>query len=199
MRHGLVLVTVCSLLAVGCTSSLDKNDSLVAWAATSAALSQGQVQAQTAASGMAIVEGQGASFRGLGVHPRAGANVNADVTCIGGGTARYVGLAEAVLDDAGTSNVTFDLTAEFDACSVNNITISGDLEYSLAVEGTADTLKLKSTMKGSLSYEGQIDGSCDWNLVATVSASGAGAGSVVAEYSGTICGHEAAATLKVNG
>lgn len=197
MRHGLVLVTVCSFLAVGCTSSLDKNDSLVAWAATSVALSQGQVQAQTAASGMAIVEGQGTSFRGLGVHPRAGANVNADVTCMGGGTARYVGSAESVLDDVGTSNLTFDLAAEFDACSVNNITISGDLEYSLAVEGTADSVKLKSTMKGSLSYEGQIDGSCDWNLVATVAASSDG--SVAAEYSGSICGHEAAATLKVNG
>lgn len=197
MRHGLVLVTVCSFLAVGCTSSLDKNDSLVAWAATSVALSQGQVQAQTAASGMAIVEGQGTSFRGLGVHPRAGANVNADWACMGGGTARYVGSAESLLDDAGTSNLTFDLTAEFDACSVNNITISGDLEYSLAVEGTADSVKLKSTMKGSLSYEGQIDGSCDWNLVATVAASSDG--SVAAEYSGSICGHEAAATLKVNG
>ena len=124
---------------------------------------------------------------------------NYDWTCTGGGTAHYAGEAEAVLDDAGASNVTFDIAAEFDACSVNGITISGDLQYALDLEGTADTLMLKSSMKGSMSYEGQVDGSCDWDLTMTVAASSAGAGTVNATFSGSICGHDAQGVFSAHG
>ena len=199
MRHGLVITSVCSLLLAACSSGLDANDSLVAFGATYAALSQGQAQAQVAANGMAIVEGDDTSFRGLGVHPRAGANVNYDWACTSGGTAHYAGAAEAVLDDAGASTVTFDLTAEFDACAVNGITLTGDLEYAVDVETTAETLYLKSTMKGAMSYEGQLEGSCDWSLTMKIATSSAGAGTVNAEFSGSICGHDAAATLTAHG
>ena len=201
MRTGLILVPICSFILAACGSNLDKEDSLVAFAATTAALSAGQSQAQVAANGSAIVEGESTSFRGLGVYPRESANVNYDWTCTGGGTAHYTGAAEVALDESGTStgNVTFDLAAEFDACSVNGITLSGDLTYALDLEGTADSIKLKSVMKGSISYEGQIDGSCDWDLTMTVAASSVGAGTASAEFSGSICGHDAKATLNVQG
>ncbi len=199
MQLRLVLGSLACVVLAACSGGLDDQDSVIAFAATSQALSQGQAQAQVAANGTKIVEGEQASFRGLGVEPRASGNVDYDWACTGGGTAHYAGAAEVVVDGAGASNVTFDLAAEFTDCSVNGITISGDLDYAVDVETTADTAYVMSTMKGSLTYDGQIDGSCDWNLTMKVAASGAGAGSVSAEFSGSICGHNAKSTLNVQG
>ena len=50
-----------------------------------------------------------------------------------------------------------------------------------------------------MSYEGQVEGSCDWNLTMKIAASSVDGGTGSAEFSGSICGHDAAATLKVNG
>lgn len=199
MRYSLLVASVCSLLTVACSGGLSDDDTVVAWAATSTALAQGQSQAQLAANGTAVKVGPETSFRGLGVHPRASANVNYEWACTGGGTASYVGAAEAVVDEDGATNVTFDLAAQFDACSVSGTTISGDLDYAVKVETSAGMAYVMSTMKGSLSYEGQVDGSCDWNLTMKVATSSAGEGSVAAEFSGSVCGHEAKGLFKGQG
>ena len=199
MRYTLLVASVCSVFMVACSGGLNNDDTIVAWAATSTALAQGQSQAQLAANGTAATVGPETSFRGLGVHPRASANVNYDWACTGGGTASYVGAAEAVADEGGASHVTFDLAAEFDACSVSGTTISGNLDYAVKVETSADAAYVMSTMKGSLSYEGQVDGSCDWDLTMKVAASSAGVGSASAEFSGSVCGHEAKGLFKSQG
>ena len=59
--------------------------------------------------------------------------------------------------------------------------------------GTASTM---FTMKGSLSYEGKVEGSCDIDMTAAVSVA---SGAVGASYEGSICGHNAKATLNVQG
>ena len=77
------------------------------------------------------------------------------------------------------------------------MTISGSLDYSAAVSADgAGAASTTFTMKGSLSYEGKVEGSCDIDMTAAVNVAG---GSVGASYEGSICGHNAKATLNVQG
>lgn len=193
MRSSLVLSSVCTLLFTACSGGLSDDDSRVAWAATQVALSQGQTQAQLAASGTPLATGEEVAFRGTD----AAADVDYTWSCTGGGTAHYVGTASVVSDGAGAGGVNFTLATTFDGCSVSGITISGDLDYVAEVTTSAGSATSSLTMRGSLSYEGQVEGSCDWDLTMKVAASGVGGGSASAEFSGSICGHDANATLKV--
>jgi hypothetical protein len=192
MRTILVVTTV-GLLLGACSNDLSERDAQVAWAATYVALADGQTQAQLAASGTPAAAGEETSFRGLS--PRAGANVNYSGPCTGGGSASYVGSAEAVTDGAGAGAVTFDLAATFDACSVAGITISGDLDYSAAVVADTTSAMTELKMIGSLSYDGEVEGSCDWDLRMKFAANTSGMAS--AEFSGSICGHDASGALTV--
>ena len=90
-----------------------------------------------------------------------------------------------------------DLTARFTEAPSSPVATA--LESALTI--TADGATTQLTMKGSLSYEGQVDGSCDWDLTMKVATTGAAGGTpgVNAEYSGTMCGHKASATLNVQG
>lgn len=195
MRSSLFVASVCTLLLTACSGGLSDDDSRVAWAATQVALSQGQTQAQLAASGTPLMTGDEVAFRGTG----AAADVDYTWNCTGGGTAHYVGTASVVSDGAGAGAVNFTLATTFDGCDVSGITISGDLDYvaEVTTSGTSATSAL--TMHGSLSYEGKVEGSCDWDLTMKVAATatGGGGGSASAEFSGSICGHDASATLKV--
>ncbi|MBK9757589.1 MAG: hypothetical protein IPO88_29610 [Nannocystis sp.] len=185
MRSSLFVASVCTLLLTACSGGLSDDDSRVAWAATQVALSQGQTQAQLAASGTPLMTGDEVAFRrggGLLHRRRHGALCRDRV----GGERR-----------AGAVN--FTLATTFDGCDVSGITISGDLDYvaEVTTSGTSATSAL--TMHGSLSYEGKVEGSCDWDLTMKVAATatGGGGGSASAEFSGSICGHDASATLKV--
>lgn len=182
-----ILLTAVGLLLGACSNNLSERDAQVAFAATYVALAEGQTQAQLAASGTPVVEGEDTSFRGLS--PRASANVNYSGPCTAGGTASYVGSAEAVADGAGAGAVTFDLAASFDACSVGNITVSGDLDYSASVVADAASAMVELKMVGSLSYDGDVEGACDWDLRMKVAANSTGTAS--AEFSGSLCGHDA--------
>ncbi len=195
----LLALSTLTLLAPAC-SRLSEEDAAVAFGATMVAVSQGQSQAQVAAqSGTPVVEGEDASFRAAGVTPRAAGNVDFTWNCLGGGTAVYSGAAELVADGAGAGEVSFDLATSFDACSVNGITIDGEFTYALDVVATADSASSEMTMKGELSYDGQVEGSCEWDLKMSFAASnlGSGGGTATASFSGSICGHDASSTLKV--
>lgn len=197
MRKILMVVSV-ACLSVGCGSSISEEDTRVAWTSTNLALAQGSAQAQAVAQGVPAAP----SAENDAITPRAAAQVDYSWPCTEGGTAHFTGSAEAVVSQAGSSDVSFDLSTDFDGCVVTGVTISGSLDYSASVSadgaGTASTM---FTMKGSLSYEGKVEGSCDIDMTMSVNVSGGvgGAGSVGASYDGTICGHSAKATLNVQG
>ena len=202
MRSSLLLSSIaCLSLLPACSGGLNDDDARVAFVATYAALAQGSAQANTIANtSPLVVDGDGLEFRRGGVQLRTQANVDYTWDCTSG-TAHYVGTAEAVTEGAGAGSANFTLATTFDACSVSGITISGDIDYAASVTVTADSATTQLTMNGSLSYEGQVEGGCDWDLTMKVAVSGVGGGggSVNAEYSGSICGHKAAATLNVQG
>ena len=201
MRNSLFLSLPCALLLVACSHELSEDDARLAYVATYSALGQGSAQATTIANTTPLVAADTPELRSGGVQPRAAANVDYTWTCTGGGTAHYVGSAEAVTEGAGAGSANFTLATTFDACSVAGITIDGDLDYAASVSVTADSATTQLTMNGSLSYAGQVDGSCDWDLTMKVATSGAAGGnpSVNAEYSGSMCGHNASATLNIQG
>lgn len=198
MRNSwIVMVGAAALSLSACSSSLSEEDTRIAWASASLALAQGQTQAQTAASGVRAAPSQETDE----IRPRAAAQIDYTWSCFEGGSAHYVGSAEAVTSDLGTSDVSFDLATDFDGCGVNGVVISGSLDYSAAVSATSGSATTTLTMKGSLSFEGKVEGGCEIDMTASVSASGGagGAGSVSASYDGSICGHSAKATLNVQG
>lgn len=197
MRKILMVVSV-ACLAVGCGNSISEEDTRVAWTSTNLALAQGSAQAQTAAQGVPAAPGGESG----GLAPRAAAQVDYSWPCTEGGTAHFTGMAEAVVSQAGTSDVSFDLATDFDGCGVAGVTISGSLDYAASVSADgAGTASTTFTMKGSLSYEGKVEGTCDIDMTMAVNVSGGvgGAGSVGASYEGSICGHSAKATLNVQG
>lgn len=198
----IVMVCAAALSLPACSSNLSEEDTRTAWASTNLALTQGQVQAQSAASGVPAAPSNDFDD----IRPRAAAQVDYTWTCTEGGSAHYVGSAEAVVSDVGTSDVSFDLATDFDACSVNGVAISGSLDYSASVSasggaGGVGSASTTLTMKGSLTFEGKVEGGCELDMTASVSATGGagGVGSVSASYEGTICGHSAKATLNVQG
>lgn len=192
MRKILMVVSV-ACLAVGCGDSISEEDTRVAWTSTNLALAQGSAQAQTAAQGVPAAPGG----QNGGLAPRAAAQVDYDWACTEGGTAHFAGSAEAVVSQAGGSDVSFDLATDFNGCAVGGVTISGSLDYSAAVSADgAGAASTTFTMKGSLAYEGKVEGSCDIDMTAAVNVA---SGSVGASYEGSICGHNAKATLNVQG
>lgn len=188
MRRTIALLSA-SLLLAACSQELNDEDTRTAWLSTNLALAQGSSQAQVAASTPAV-PGQSPELR-----PRVAAQVDYTWNCTGGGTAHFAGDAQ-VDATSGSSDVSFNLATDFDGCDVSGVIISGSLDYSAAVSASSGSASTTLTMKGSLSYEGKVEGSCDIDMTASVSAT---AGSVGASYKGSICGHDASATLSVQG
>lgn len=187
----LVPLAALSLSSAACSDPLNEEDTRVAWASTNLALAQGQAQAQASASGAPLApSGQTDEIR-----PRVAAQVDYTWSCTGGGSAQFVGSAETIADASGSS-VTFDLQTDFSACSVNDVAISGELDYSGSVDASAGSASTTLSMKGSLSFEGKIEGDCKIDMTSAVSAS---TGSASVSYEGSICGHSAKAALNVQG
>jgi hypothetical protein len=187
----IVIVSAGFVSLAACSSGLSEEDTRVAWAATNLALTQGQAQAQAAASGVPLAPGPETDE----IRPRVAAQVDFTWSCPEGGTARYAGSAETV-SDAGGSDVSFDLATDFDACGVSGVAISGSLDYSAAVSTSAGSTATTLTMKGNLSFEGKVEGGCEIDMTSKVSVTG---GSVSVSYDGSICGNSASATLNVQG
>lgn len=196
MKKILSVVSV-ACLAVACGSNLNEEDTRVAFASANVALAQGSAQAQAMAG---VPAGAGGQAEGLA--PRAAAQVDYNWSCTEGGTAHFTGNAEAVVSDTGSSNVNFDLTTDFDGCTVNGVSMSGALDYSAAVDASGTgSVSTTFTMKGNLDFSGKVDGSCEFDLTMAVDVSGGvgGGGTVGATFEGSICGHKASATLNVQG
>ena len=190
MLNRIVLSAIVSLALIGCSDQLSEEDSRVAFAAASSTLSLGAAEAQSNA-GTAAHTGDTPAFRDA-----AAGTVDYSYACPGGGTAHFVGSLQASSDGVG-GQATFDLSTDFAGCkSLANITIDGGIDYAAAVSGTADAASVIFSMNGSLSFSGEVDGSCDLDVKFAVNATQGAAG---LSYSGSVCGHDASATLNVQG
>lgn len=191
MKNVLFTSAIVSLALVGCSNQLNEEDSVVAFSAASTVVAQGASQAQSGTPAAVQAEDSPA-FRDAA----AGA-VDYSFSCPSGGTAHFTGAFDAVADGSG-GQATFSLSTDFAACkSLQNVTIDGNMDYAASIVGSDAGGSVTFSMNGSLDFSGQVDGSCDIDV--KFSASGSAGGSAGVTYSGSICGHDAAATLNVQG
>jgi hypothetical protein len=163
----------------------------VAFVAAYSTLSAGGAAAQTSAAGTAAHASDTPAFRA-----GAAGSVDYDYMCPGGGTAHFVGSVAAVSDET-SGQATFTLATEFAGCkTLVDITIDGNMDYASSVSGSAEAAEVSFSMSGSLAFEGKVEGSCDVDVKLSVSAT---PGSATGTYEGSVCGHDAAATLNVTG
>lgn len=191
MRNTIVLTALATFTMIGCSKQLDEQDSRVAFAAAFGALGTGAGEAQLSAGGAAAAQASDTpSFR-------AGAAGAVDYTfnCQGGGSIHFAGNVTAVANDTG-GYASFNFSTDYASCSFLNITMDGSVDYVASASGTADTAKADFSIDGSLSFSGEVDGDCDFDLTYSLSATQNAAN---ISYSGSICGHDAAATLNVSG
>jgi hypothetical protein len=190
MHNRIVLSAIASLALIGCSDQLNEEDSRVAFVAVSSALTAGAAEAQTNA-GAAARTGDTPAFR-----DSAAGTINYSYNCPGGGTAQFVGSVQASSDGLG-GQAAFELATDFVGCkTLVNITVDGGMDYAASVTGTADAASVTFSMNGSLSFSGEVDGSCDIDLKFSANATQDAAG---VTYSGSVCGHDASATLNVQG
>lgn len=190
MLNKIVLSAIASLALIGCSDQLNEEDSRAAFTAAYATLSAGGAAAQTSAATPVQADDSPAFRAG------AAGSVDYDYACPGGGTAHFAGTVTAVADDVG-GQANFTFATDFSGCkTLLDITIDGSIDYASSVTGSAESASVKFSMDGSLSFSGKVDGSCDIEVDLAVSAV---PGTASASYSGSVCGHDASATLSVQG
>ena len=162
---------VIALFAQACVvQGLDDPDRAAqGWRSTQNAMSDAGIHAAPSAVGLAAAGTVGPD----GV---SGA-VTGTFDCDAGGT-MVVAAAGDVTDDA----VTGAVTVEFDECTVDDVTIDGTLEY----EGYVGDARVSASIRGDVVWSGAVDGSCEIDVTAEVSASGITGG---ASLQGDVCGH----------
>lgn len=187
MHSQAVLSVIASLVLVGCAGSdpLNAEDSRVAFAALSATLESG---AAAAGDGTAAYTGDSPAFRDL-----IDTMVDYDFPCMGGGKAHFSGSVQ-VSSEPDSDHTAVDLSTDFDSCTAEggNIIIDGGMDYVVLVSSSAESDNVTVVMKGSLSFSGDIVGSCDIDVKLFVTSSEDESGVM---YEGSICGHNAAVTI----
>lgn len=112
-------------------------------------------------------------------------NVDFAYGCLGGGSAEFAGTYNGEEED-------FSFTVGFDQCRSQGVTIDGDLEFLLDVETSETGASVTYSYVGHLEWSGDVNGSCDIDMQGNASASTTGAS---VSYDGSVCGHDASATL----
>lgn len=163
VRISMALILGAGLTAMGCGSQVTKKEARQGWAATSSALTAGQVQATSSGTG----------------------DVNVDYSCPEGGTGHFDGTW-----DSGTE--TFAFTVSFDQCSSQGVEINGDLDFEMDADTSSSGASVTYTYQGTLEWSGDVNGSCDIDMTGSASATTSGAS---VSYSGSVCGHDASASL----
>jgi hypothetical protein len=190
MHNRIVLSAIASLALIGCSDQLNEEDSRVAFVAVSSALTAGAAEAQTNA-GAAARTGDTPAFRDA-----AAGTVDYSYNVPGRrhGALRRLGAGvERRARRAGGVRAGDRLRG---CKTLVNITVDGGMDYAASVTGTADAASVTFSMNGSLSFSGEVDGSCDIDLKFSANATQGAAG---VTYSGSVCGHDASATLNVQG
>ncbi len=90
--------------------------------------------------------------------------VDYDFACMGGGTVHFSGSVQASSEPAGGQAI-FELSTDFVGCEVmgGKITIDGGMDYAASASSSGDA-DVTFAMNGSLSFSGDIDGSCDFDV-----------------------------------
>jgi hypothetical protein len=92
----------------------------------------------------------------------------------------------------------FSFDVEFDDCGANEVVINGEIEYALGISTDGANTLLTWGWDGDLEYSGDVEGDCEYNLKGSLSVTAGTNGdptSVSVQYTGTLCGHDAAAIL----
>lgn len=191
MRNSISVAILGSFTLLGCSQQLSEEDARVAFVAAYSTLSTGGAAAAASAGGTAAHATDTPAFRA-----GAAGSVDFDYMCPGGGSAHFAGSATAASDGT-TGQATFTLSTDFAGCkTLVDITIDGSMDYASSVSGSAEAAEVTFSMTGSLDFAGKVEGSCDIDVKLSVSAT---AGSAMGTYEGSVCGHDAAATLNVTG
>lgn len=160
-----LLPVVIALVACEAEPTQSKADAQLGWRTTQVALASAGVT--TAWSGTGMVGPDGVSGAVMG-----------DVECPGGGSMHVT--AEGEVDSA---QVHGQLRIDFQACTVEDVTIDGTLDY----EGIVEEHRVFAEYHGDLEWSGAVSGTCAVDAVAEVTTDGTSAG---VHVSGGVCGHD---------
>ena len=134
-------------------------------------------------------------------------DIDLSVACPGGGSMAIEGRSRidtqtGDLDDAdqawGGTNAEFSLTVAFDGCDVEGVVMDGDLTYEqqLDVDSTVDSVRYDYhwSYQGLVELSGAAKGSCEVDMGAAFTSDGDDIDLDLGarDYSGTMCGFEAA-------
>lgn len=172
IRIAFVLAAVA--LAAGCAPTEENVDEI--WSSTSLALTSAQTEVAT----------------DVAIGTADGDSLAIEANCEGGGTVAFTGSMEtSVLD---TVSASFDLDATFTGCESEDVTIDGDLSWSMDTV-VGDDVSVRWTWAGTLVYSGKYAGECVIDMTAEAGVTGSTAS---ASYEGTICGFDASASLSAS-
>jgi hypothetical protein len=161
----LLLPIVIALAACEAEPTQSKADAQLGWRNTQMALSSAGVTTAWSATGMVGPDGVSGAVMG-------------DVECPGGGSLHVS--AEGEVDAA---QVHGQLRIDFHACTVDDVTIDGYLDYEAIVEEH----RVAAEYHGDLEWSGALSGSCAVDASAEVTTQGTNAG---VHVSGGVCGHD---------
>ena len=153
------------LVACEAEPTQSKADARIGWRNTQMALANAGVATAWSATGTVNADGVSGSVMG-------------DVECPGGGSMHVS--AEGDVDDA---QVHGQLRIEFHACTVDDVTIDGFVDY----EGIVEDSRVAAEYHGDLEWSGAVEGTCAIDASAEVTTDGVNAG---VHVSGGVCGHD---------
>lgn len=168
LKQGLAVLGVVALVGCGGGDPLGEQDAQLAFQATQGAMG-----------------GQGAS-------PGA---ITVETPCQDGGKVKFKYNLLGGFSAGANGSVGLEYTVVFRGCKHDGQKISGKITYTVSTGSTATGSSTRWGYEGSLRYSGDINGSCDYDMYGEVTTSDS---SVGVSYSGSICGHDASATLNVS-
>ena len=114
-----------------------------------------------------------------GTPPRA----HLDVACPAGGMARLDGYVDVVPRPI---HVDIKVAITYYECMTRSTLISGDLEFSQAVDAAADALRIETIYTGDVQLRGAVNARCEVDLSVVVDETGR-----ALELAGRFCGYDA--------
>lgn len=169
-------VALCGLGLAACSDPLTKTEARQAWPATNSTLEGGRVNNSGALTALDPL------------------SIGVEAPCPEDGTMEW----KVSLSDLGVNE--FGFTVEFNDCNSDGLVIDGEIDYALSLTTDATNTTFAWHWEGDLSYEGRVEGDCEYDMTGRLSVTTGTPGdptSVDLEYSGTLCGYDAEALLQV--
>jgi hypothetical protein len=170
MRHSKLWIPLSCILPFACADD-DVGDSPEGWRAANAAIAMGQ--SQFSSQVQVNVEGE------------------IEVSCTDGGSLTMAG------NYADAEEFTFVVT--YDACSVLDVTIDGELTFEGGVQTTENSVEVSARYSGTLTWSGAANGSCEIDAETYVGVStDRDSADADIRFEGSICGHSASAVIEAS-